>query len=196
MRNVSIRHRRRRLRIKRDFELQLTSMMDMLVIILVFLLKSYATNAVNFAASSKIQIPMSLAEEQPADGAHIIIDPDSISFDGEKVLNFTSVPEKDAEGKDIPGTGYTVDEAQLADAKHRIVPLYDAMVRNREKAELLMGKAVFKNAQTGLEKPRFAGVVIIQADKNVRYDLLKKIFFSAGAAGFKTFKLVTIRKET
>lgn len=196
MRNTSIRNRRRRLRIKRDFDLQLTSMMDMLVIILVFLLKSYATNAVNFAASSKIQIPMSLAEEQPADGAHIIIDPDSISFDGEKVLNFTTLPEQDAEGKDIPGTGYTVDDGQLADAKHRIVPLYDALVRAREKTELMMSKAVWKNAEGEIEKPKFSGVVIIQADKNVRYDLLKKIFFSAGAAGFRTFKLVTIRKET
>ena len=185
-------NRRRRSRIKKTFELPLTSMMDMLIIILVFLLKSYATNAVNFAASSKIQLPQSLAEEIPGDGPNVVIEPDSITFDGEKVLNFTDLPQ---EG--VQGSGYTVDKSQLADTNHRIVPLYDAMVRSREKAELMMSKAVWKNAQTGqVEKPKFQGVVVIQADKTVRYDLLRKIMFTAGAAGFKVFKLVTIRKET
>lgn len=188
---TSIMNRRRRSRIKKNFELPLTSMMDMLIIILVFLLKSYATNAVSFAASSKIQLPQSLAEEVPGDGPNVIIEPDSIIFDGEKVLNFTDLPEDGVEG-----SGYTIDPSQLADTKHRIVPLYDAMVRSREKAELMMSKAVFKNDKGEVEKARFQGVVVIQADKSVRYELLRKIMFTAGAAGFKVFKLVTIRKET
>ena len=163
----------------------------MLVIIVVFLLKSYSTNAVNFAASSKIQLPVSSAQEIPADGAHIVIDPDSISFDNEKVLNFTSLPQEND-----PSTGYTFAPAHLADGGHRIVPLYDALVRNREKAELLLSKAVWKDAQGQVKKPTFQGTLIIQADKTVKYELLQKVMYTGGAAGFKVFKLVTIRRET
>ena len=46
----SIRHRRGRKAIHKDFELQLTSMMDILVIILVFLLKSYSTSTNSFTS--------------------------------------------------------------------------------------------------------------------------------------------------
>lgn len=191
MKPTSILHRRRRSRVKRDFELQLTSMMDMLVIIVVFLLKSYSTNAVNFATSSKIQLPQSTASEIPADGAHIIIDPDSISFDNEKLLNFTTLPQNG-----VTDSGYTFDETQLADSGHRIVPLYDALVRSREKAELLMSKAVWKDEKGQPKKPNFQGTVIIQADKTVRYDIIRKIMYTAGAAGYKVFKLVTLKKET
>ncbi len=165
-------------------------MMDILVIILVFMLKSYASNAVNFAASGKIDLPMSLSEEFPADGAHVIVEPESISFDGEQVVTFTSLPEEGVEG-----SGYTLEGSQLADANHRIVPLYDAMVKAREKAELLMAKAVWKDEKGETQKPAFHGVMIIQADKSVRYDLLKKIMFTGGAAGYKVFKFVTVRKE-
>ena len=187
----SIMTRRRRLRVKKDFELPLTSMMDMFVIILVFLLKSYATSAVNFAASSKIQLPQSLADEIPGDGANVVIEYDSISFDGEKILNFTTLPQEGVEG-----SGYGIDDAQLADSKHRIVPLYDALIRAKEKTTLLMSKAVWKNEKGEIDKPKFQGVLVIQADKKVRYDLLRKVMFTAGAAGYKVFKLVTIKQET
>ena len=187
----SILSRRKRSRVKRGFELQLTSMMDILVIIVVFLLKSYSTNAVNFAASSKIKIPTSLAEEIPTEAPVVVIDPDSISFENEKVLNFTTMPQ---EG--ILNSGYTFAENHLADGGHRILPLYDSLVRSREKTELLMGKAIWKNTQGQVTKPHFQGVLIIQADKNVQYDLLRKVMYTAGAAGFKVFKLVTLRKET
>lgn len=188
---TSIRFRRNRRRVNQVFELQLTSMMDVLVIILVFMLKSYSTNAVNFNASTKIQMPSSLAEEMPGDGAHIIVDPDSLSFDGEKILNFIEIADPN-----VPGSGYTMESSQLADQGHRIVPLYDALVRAREKAELMMSKAVIRDDKGQLKKPTFHGTLIIQADKNVRYDLMRKIMFTAGAAGYKTFKLVAMRKET
>jgi biopolymer transport protein ExbD len=165
-------------------------MMDILVIILVFMLKSYASNSANFAASGKIDLPMSLAEEFPTDGAHVVVEPESISFDGEKVLDFSSIPQEGVEG-----SGYTIDAGFLADDNHRIVPLYDALVRAREKTELLMSKATWKDEKGEIKKPNFHGVIIIQADKSVRYDLLKKIMFTGGAAGYKVFKFVTVKKE-
>ena len=54
----SIRFRRGRKK-HREAELQLTSMMDVLVIILVFLLKSYSTSTNNFTTLPGLKLPIS-----------------------------------------------------------------------------------------------------------------------------------------
>ena len=53
----SIRSRRGRRKLTRPFELQLTSMMDVLVIIVVFLLKSYSTTINNFSTVPGLEAP-------------------------------------------------------------------------------------------------------------------------------------------
>ena len=216
---TSIRHRRSRRKIKRDFDLQLTSMMDMLIILVVFLLKSYSSNAISFNTSANISLPMSNADEAPADAISLIIDPTNITVDGEKVLDFASPITKPV-AMPSPGTVSQADSSNkqtkaqviaaastvrfedvvpphlLSDGGRRILPLYDALVRIREKTELLMNKATFKDASGKTVPPQFHGTVIIQADKSAPYELLRKVMYTAGAAEFKTFKLLTIKKET
>ena len=48
-----------------DGELNITSMMDMMTIILVFLLKSFGENAITVKPSDKMRLPFSNAEIQP-----------------------------------------------------------------------------------------------------------------------------------
>lgn len=194
----SIKNRRGRHRIRRDFDLQLTSMMDMLIIMVVFLLKSYATNSVAFATSPNIKLPTSTAEEIPADSINLVIEPTGIMFDNEKVLDFANLPA--IPSPTPPGFSFTptyeIESRLLADFGRRILPLYDAMVKSREKAELMMSKAVVVDPKTGERTPpKFQGVVIIHADKGVQYDLLRKVMYTAGAAQYKVFKFVTMKKE-
>ncbi|MBI2606713.1 MAG: biopolymer transporter ExbD [Deltaproteobacteria bacterium] len=206
----SIVDRRKRLRIKDRFDLQLTSMMDMLVIIVVFLLKSYSATSVAFATSAKITLPISTAEEIPSDALNLVIEPVGILFDDKRVLEFKTEPAAPGAPATEPKAetaAYEVDPKHLADGGRRILPLYDAMVKARENAELLMSKAVWVAAKKAGEaappgqqakeivKPKFQGVLTIQADKAVRYDLIRKVMYTAGAAGYKVFKLITIKKE-
>lgn len=178
----SILNRKNRRRGKKDFELQLTSMMDMLIILVVFLLKSYSTNAVTFATSPNIKLPTSTAEESPIDATNVLIEPSVITIDGEKIVDIKP--------------GYELDGFQLKDGGRRILPLYDALVKTREKAELLMSKAVWKDQNGQLkEPPKFQGTLILHADKAVRYDFLRKVMYTAGAAQYKVFKLVTVKKD-
>lgn len=192
----SIRHRRNRRRVNKDFELQLTSMMDMLIILVVFLLKSYAANSTVFAAAGNINLPSSTSDEIPADSLNLVIEPNGIVFDNERIVDF-KVPLNVEPGKVKPETAtYELEPRVLGDAGRRILPLFDAMVKAREKAEVLMSKAVWKDPSGNTVKPpEFKGVVVIQADKAVRYELLRKVMFTAGAAQFKIFKLVTVKKE-
>lgn len=189
----SILHRRKKLRIRRDFDLQLTSMMDMLIILVVFLLKSYATNSVAFATSSNINLPTSSSDEIPADSLNVIIEPSGIIFDGEKTVQFKAQP--GVEEVKIENATYEIEPHLLGDSGRRILPLYDIMVKSREKTELLMSKAVWKDKDGKITPPKFHGVVVIHADKSVRYELLRKVMYTAGAAQYKIFKLVTVKKD-
>lgn len=199
MNRKSIVVRRKRHRVQRAFDLQITSLMDILIILVVFLLKSYAATAVAFATSPNITLPTSSAEEIPPDSVNLVVDPAGITFDGTKVVDFKIPP--GVEPKAETAT-YEIEKHLMADGGRRILPLYDAMVKSREKAELLMSKAkwVVPAAGAAGEKtvvpPKFQGIVIIQADKAVRYELLRRIMYTAGAARYRIFKLVSISKES
>lgn len=193
----SIMGRRSRRKIKQDFELQLTSMMDMLIILLVFLLKSYSTSTVSFATSPSIRLPSSNAVEQPANSTNLVIEPTAITVDGQKIIDFAaSVSAATGSPVTAENATYEIDRVLMADSGRRILPLYDALVKVREQSELLASKASWhdKDGKT-IEPPKFSGTLIIHADKAVRYDLLRKVMYTAGAAQFKVFKLVTSKKE-
>ena len=87
----SIRSRRGRKKINGAFELQLTSMMDVLIIIVVFLLKSYATSTNTFTTVPGLTLPLSKSLDSPPDSLQVIITPESITFENEKILEFAQV---------------------------------------------------------------------------------------------------------
>src|SRR5690348_16713820 len=84
----SIHSRRKRKSLSKSvIELPLTSMMDILVIILVFLLKSYTSSQSNFVAGEG-EMPFSASKNIPPDSHHLVITKDYIAFEDEKVMYF------------------------------------------------------------------------------------------------------------
>ena len=75
----SIRTRRRKKKLNQGFELQLTSLIDVLVIILVFLLKSYQTSLNTLTTVEGLQMPISANQDEPHDSLQIIITPPMIA---------------------------------------------------------------------------------------------------------------------
>lgn len=186
----SIRNRRRRRRINGDFELQLTAMMDVLVIILVFLLKSYATATNNFTSVAGIKLPISASQDSPPDSLQVIVTPEAMTFENERVLEFlkTASDAGEAEG------GYAFRTTDLAEGGLLIVPLYDALIKARDKAEVLRAKS---QARTTDGKPLpFQGILAIQADKRMQYDTIRKIMYTAGSAGYRVFRFLAMKRET
>jgi len=43
---------------------------------------------------------------------------------------------------------------------------------------------------------KFRGTLVIQADKNINYEVLKKILYTAGMADYRIFKFMVIEKGT
>lgn len=189
-RTRSIRGRRKRRRIGEPFELQITSMMDILIIILVFLLKSYQTSTHSFSTLPGMQLPVSKSEDIPYDALHLIITPEALTFDNNRILEF--VPTADSVG--TPEPTYSFKKEDLDERGLRIVPLFDALVKAKEQAEVLRAKSAARDAE-GKPLP-FDGVLAIQADKRVSYEILRRVMYTAGAAGYTKFRFLAMKRET
>lgn len=184
----SIRSRRGRKRVKDTFELQLTSLMDVFVIVLVFLLKSYATSQHNFTSVPGLQLPFTASQDDPADSLQVIITPAAIHFESERVVEFQATA---PEGGTEPG--YMFKAEDLDEGGRRVPRLFAALIAAKEKSELLRAKSSARDAE-GKPLP-FDGVLAIQADKRVEYDTVRKIMYTAAAAGYRTFRFLALKRE-
>ncbi|MBC7386828.1 MAG: biopolymer transporter ExbD [Cryobacterium sp.] len=186
----SIRTRRRKRKLNAAFELQLTSLIDVLVIILVFLLKSYQTSMNNLTTVSGLQMPISSSQDEPRDSLQVILTPEGITFEGVRVLDF----QQDVASAGASEGTYKLPPEALDEGGKRVVALFNTLVAAREKSELLKQKSPVRDAQ-GNPLP-FDGVLAVTADKRIQYDTLRKIMYTAGAAGFKIFRFTALKKET
>jgi len=69
------------------FKIQITSMVDMFVILLVFLLKTYSTSPVNITPKQGMRIPESTATTDPVDVVKLIVSQDAVFVEDKKVMD-------------------------------------------------------------------------------------------------------------
>jgi biopolymer transport protein ExbD len=186
----AIRGRGRRKRVGNTFELQLTSMMDVLIILVVFLLKSYSTSTNSLSTVPGIKLPLSVSDDMTPDSLQVIITPEAMTFENDKILEFVQT----AGDAGSTNAGYAFKSTDVDEGGRRIVPLYDALMKARDKDELLRLKSKARDAQ-GNPLP-FIGELAIQADKRVEYDTIRKIMYTAGAAGYKIFRFIAMKKDS
>lgn len=186
----SIRFRRGRKK-QREVELQLTSMLDVLVIILVFLLKSYSTSTNNFTTLPGLKLPLSASQDIPPDSLHLIITPEGMTFENNRIVEFEL--SAGSLGASEEEATYSLKAADLAEDGRQIKPLYSALVKAKDQAELLRAKSKARDAE-GNPLP-FDGILAIQADKRVHYDTIRKIMYTGATAGFKTFRLLAMKRD-
>lgn len=161
-----------------DGGLNITSMMDMMTIILVFLLKSYSTDDISVAPSKDLQVPISTSEKPPKLAVNVVVSQREIVVDGETVLSLTS-------GQDSNGNEVT----QVPDDEKRgqlISALYDRLL---EKAETAKDLAM----RTGREEFEFKGEILLQCDKRLPFSVIREVMFTAGQAQFGNFRFVVIK---
>lgn len=188
-RTRSIRARRGRKQIGGGgFDLQLTSMIDVLVIIVVFLLKSYSTSTNHFTTLPGMKVPYSASQDTPPDSLQILVTPEAITFESERILEFVQAP-----GSLEDSPTYAFKQSDMDEGGRRIVPLFDSLTKAKEKSELLRAQSPARDAE-GKPLP-FDGIVAITADKRVQYDTIRKIMYTAAAAGYQTFRFLAIRRE-
>ena len=164
----SIRHRKKRAK-KSVLELDITSLLDILVIILVFLLKSYNTSGVLFNVPRGISLPQSESKSNNTPGVVIQISNNKVWVDDELVIE-----ELQADN--------TTDHGG-----RRIVALFDKLVEKRRTVELV--------SKSSFEAKKFQGMANLIIDKEVKYNLIRKVLYTAAEAQFKEYKFVVMGVE-
>ncbi len=146
-------------------KLNITSMMDMFTIILVFLLKSYSAEGQLVTPAAGLEIPSSKTEV-PAKRPPI---------------------EVKVSAKEIAVGNKTVAMVNkaLAAKSMAIAPLVEMLKKERKNAEILA-------KSLGEE---FKGELVIQGDKKMPYKLLTKVMYSCGRAGYAKQNFVVYKSE-
>jgi biopolymer transport protein ExbD len=165
----------RKKRIERDAqfeirELNITAMMDMMTIILVFLLKSYSTSSVSMTASEDIKPPISTTRATPKDTVAVTITPKTILVGDRKVVDLV---------------GGQVPPAFLSGAR-LVVPLDAALKKEVEKLKYI--------ADRNPNAP-FSHELSVIGDRKIPYDLLINVLYTAGQNELENYRFVVIQKE-
>jgi Biopolymer transport protein ExbD/TolR len=167
-------------------ELNITAMMDMMTIILVFLLKSYSATSVNMASSGDVAPPISTTRLAPRDTVAVTITRCSpgggkscrpgqgaLLVGDRTVLNY----EDDKIGAQFKGG----DENGVL-----VQPLLDALKREVDRQKYI--------AQYNPASP-FTGELSIVGDRGMPYRMLTEILYTAGRAELDSYRFVVIKQE-
>ena len=152
--------------------LNITSMMDMFTIILVFLLKSYSTEAeTKIDPSDKIQLPETVSTQTlTVEAPGIIVTKEEILVGNEIVATIKNwvVQEKD------PNNPYILPT--LKTELDKVVERQKFIAKNNADID-------------------FEGIIIVQADRDMPSTLLTQVMFTVGQAEFSKIKLAAYGKD-
>ena len=157
---------------KSTFILQLTAMVDMFTIIIVFLLKSFSTSAVNITPQKGLTLPQSSSYVNPVEGIKLVISKSGI-FVEDKLI----VPLQDGQ--------LTAEQVESTDNQF-IKELFTALDKQAEKS---------KEISEQNKDYKFEGKIVMQADSQLDYGLLKKVMYTSSMAGYGDMKLATLAFE-
>ena len=173
MRKRSIRFRGRREK-KEVFDVDITSLLDVLVILLVFLLKSYDSTGLLIQIPDGISLPLSKSKSMNVDAVMVHVSPTTMWIDDETVIETEGGFDfQNPEHFDLSGHGGRL-----------IIPLYSAL---REKKD-----TIDKIKTMSPEAKEFSGIVNLVVDKTIKYSFLKKILYTCAEAGFRKYKFVVL----
>ncbi len=151
------------------YELQLTAMVDMMTIILIFLLNTYSTSSVQLTPADRLNLPASFSSSPPVEALKMVVAKHGIYVDDIKIvdLNEGVLNSKDVDAKD----------AQFIRA------LFEALDKQAQKT---------KEIATKNEDMKFDGKIIVQVDRAVNYKVLKKALYTAAIAGYNDAKFAAV----
>jgi biopolymer transport protein ExbD len=146
--------------------LQITSMIDVFTILLVFLLKSYSTETHLVQIAEVIRLPASTAREAIQPAVAVAFNDQALYVDGELLVADVSP--------------FLVSDEPL------IEPLYQSL---RDRA------ARTKEIAAQNPSVVFTGEIVLQGDREIPFRLLKKVIYTAGQAEYVNQSLAVLQEE-
>jgi biopolymer transport protein ExbD len=155
---------------KRDLPLQITSMMDMFTIILVFLLKSFSAEGSIMTNADNLVLPNSQSKKKPTEvNLQLAVTNDMVLVD-----NLPLVPTEDV--RKIPFDDPDPTIGKVAEK------LKSCLAQEEEMVRLGALNAV-------------QGKIVIQVDKNMDFDVLFKVMNTCGKVGYNTMNFAVMERE-
>lgn len=146
-----------------DMSLQITSMADIFMILLVFLLKSYSTSLSNLSPSEGLKLPVATSKDIIRDTLKLEISSTAISVDQKTIVSLVDFAPR----------------ASQTDEHGGLPTLFRILQAEREKHPI----------------PNMESNLLVLADQNTPYALLKPVLGAAALAGFVDLQLVAVEAE-
>jgi len=153
-----------------EMSLQITSMADIFIIILVFLLKSYSTGAINLTPAKGMLIPEANAAGAAVEALKLEVSETAIQIEGQPIANLEQFRFK---ANDLQGNGTS--------------KALTAALEKERKRQLLIAKS---NSEVKVD-PK----IIVVADKRAPYSTVKAVLASAAVNSYTDFKLAVIKGD-
>lgn len=140
------------------FRPQLTSLIDVMTILLVFLIKSFSVEGHLITPSPDLELPVSTSLKEPKSMFSIEITKSSILSEGELITDIEEF--EDSDSLNIPH-------------------LFDWMLLQKSKiADTLRSREV-----------------LIQSDKEIEFNIVKRVMYTCSKAGFVDFSVLVLQEE-
>ncbi len=146
--------------------LNLTAMMDVLTILLVYLIKAYAESPESITLNDNLRPPESTAPDAIQPAVTVLISNSAINVDNKKVLTIED------------------NNVKSDDPKNAYAPLAEALNKRRETIEAIA-------IQGG---PKFDGKVMVVAHEDTPYSVVSNVLNIAGRANYVHYRLVVKKK--
>ena len=160
--------------------LNITAMLDIMTIILVFLLKTLADSTAAVPQSDDLKLPASIIKTQPhQEGVLVTVSKSQILVGDEKIL---SLPGRES----LAQAGVDARFKRSGPNDLFIVPLGNALMSAR-KTDVAIRRA------KGLDPSSSEAIVI--ADKGTPYRLLMEVLFTLGQSEYGTYHLMVIQSK-
>ena len=156
--------------------LTITSLMDTMTIILVFLLMNFGSDEVHVEGSDDLHLPSSTADVVGRFTVNVVVSRRDIAVDGERVVDLAL--DTDATGAETLAIPETAKEGE------RVVRLYDALRRKVDAART--GPLVAQEGQPEVRE------ILLQVDRRMPFHVVRDVLSTAADAGFGSFRFVVI----
>lgn len=161
-------------------DLNITSMMDMFTIVLVFLLKSFSTEDITVTPSSDLQLPNSTTTTPPRLAVNVVVTKTQILVDGVTLLPLTTAA--DPANPQVP-----LVVVPAAEKQGPLIPRLQERLQQKADAAKAIATA------SGRSDHEFRGEVLLQCDKSLPFSVVSEVMYTAGQAQFADFRFVVYR---
>lgn len=153
-----------------DVSIPITSLADIFIILLVFLLKGFVSGAINITPSKGLNLPSAHAEEKNTEALKVEVTSKVVLLESKPIYEFSESDKRNIDNlmKSIPKE------------------ILKAFEREREREKLIAQKN---------ESVKLNPKIILIADESTPYSNIKLVLAAAATYGYTDFKLAVIQKE-